>query len=95
MKLIVLTAPALLLAGCQAFAPIQFARDQGGGCLAGTAVGAAAGGVAGSAIGDGSGQLAAIAGGIALGGTVGYAVTPACRAGVQGYMIAPTPGVIK
>jgi len=61
---------------------LELARDQGGGCFASTAVGAAAGGVAGSAIGAGSGQLAAIAGGIAIGGTTGYLINPACKADV-------------
>jgi outer membrane lipoprotein SlyB len=87
-KVILIGAAALLLAGCQS---IQFARDQGGGCYAGTLVGATAGGVAGSAIGAGSGQLAAIAGGIALGGTIGYAVTPACRSKLEAYAPVATP----
>jgi outer membrane lipoprotein SlyB len=71
---------------------LGYARDQGGGCLASTAVGAAAGGVAGSAIGAGSGQLAAIAGGIALGGTIGYGINPACHRRVEVYApVAPAP----
>ena len=85
MNKVVLVVALLPLAGCQS---IQYAHDQGGGCYAGTLVGATAGGVAGSAIGAGSGQLAAIAGGIALGGTLGYAVTPACRSKIEAYPVA-------
>lgn len=82
-----------LLTACQSF---QLAENQGGGCLAGTVVGAAAGGVAGSAIGAGSGQLAAIAGGIALGGSAGYLINPAChQAAVAVYPVAPGPVVYK
>jgi outer membrane lipoprotein SlyB len=78
MRYLLLAFP-LLFAGCTS---LELARNQGGGCLASTAVGAAAGGVAGSAIGAGSGQLAAIAGGIAIGGTTGYLINPACKANV-------------
>jgi hypothetical protein len=88
MKLTLLLAFVLALTGCTSF---QFARSQGGGCLASTLVGAAAGGVGGAAIGAGSGQLAAIAGGISLGGTAGYVINPACHDG--GY--APQPIVTK
>lgn len=80
----------LLLAGCTSL-NLDYARNQGGGCLASTAVGAAAGGVAGSAIGAGSGQLAAIAGGIALGGTLGYGINPACHQAPTPVYVAPQP----
>ena len=82
MRVLVLVS-LLILGGCQSF---QYARDQSGGCFASTAVGAAAGGVGGAAIGAGSGQLAAIAGGIALGGTIGYGINPACHADTPGYV---------
>ena len=65
-----------LLAGCTSF---QYARDQGGGCLASTLVGAAAGGIGGATIGAGTGQIAAVAGGTLLGGTIGYGINPACH----------------
>lgn len=85
-KLIIVAGAALLLGGCtQSFI---YARDQGGGCLASTLVGAAAGGVGGAAIGAGSGQLVAIAGGTLLGGTIGYGINPACHEGAPEYMPA-------
>jgi outer membrane lipoprotein SlyB len=92
-RILLAGAGALLLAGCQSYDfGLGYARDQGGGCLASTAVGAAAGGVAGSAIGAGSGQIAAIAGGIALGGTIGYGINPACHRRVEVYApVAPAP----
>ena len=74
--IVVGAALTVMLGGCQSF---QYARDQGGGCLASTLVGAAAGGVGGAAIGAGSGQLVAIAGGTLLGGTIGYGINPACH----------------
>lgn len=86
MRLLALVLLPLLLAGCQS---LDLARNQSGGCFASTAVGAAAGGVAGSAIGAGTGQLAAIAGGIALGGTIGYGINPACHA--QLVYVTPAP----
>src|SRR5262245_45228583 len=86
-------ASALLLAGCQSYdLGLGYARDQGGGCLASTAVGAAAGARARPAVGAGSGQIAAIAGGIALGGTIGYGINPACHRRVEVYApVAPAP----
>ena len=90
-KLVIVAAASLLLTGCTTF---QYARDQGGGCLASTLVGAAAGGVGGAAIGAGSGQLVAIAGGTLLGGTIGYGINPACHEDVV-YVEPVQPIVTK
>jgi outer membrane lipoprotein SlyB len=87
-KYIVAAILTVLLAGCTSF---QYARDQGGGCLASTMVGAAAGGIGGATIGAGTGQLAAIAGGTLLGGTLGYGINPACHED-PGY--APAPPIV-
>ena len=76
LNIALLSVAALLLAGCTSF---QYARNQGGGCLASTLVGAAAGGIGGAAIGAGTGQIVAAAGGTLLGGTIGYGINPACH----------------
>lgn len=87
MDKVLACALALLLGGCQSFI---YARDQGGGCLASTLVGATAGGIGGATIGAGTGQLAAIAGGTLLGGTIGYGINPACHEGApEVYPVQP------
>ena len=83
MRTLVIVAVLPLLGGCsQSFI---YARDQGGGCLASTLVGAAAGGIGGAAIGAGTGQIVAVAG-----GTLGYGINPACHEGAPEVFKSPT-----
>jgi len=80
-------------------------RDRGyvvrrGGCNddgVGTVLGAVAGGVIGSAVGQGENRGAAIVTGALLGGIIGHQVSDNCsgyyRYGTRAYSYAPAPGV--